>query len=230
MLLLRTIDADGRGRAGFTWPESGSVEMRPGAWFGGFAWGQATARQLAELRHDDPTMVWQLVEVVAEHSQGSIVARRGEVVYSGDRAGAIAMLARRAPAGLPIPWTNVEAGDGGVAVAGTYGTARVGMDGYAIAGERGHAIAGPRSAAAADEGGRITVTSPDGFVTLSFRVGALAESRRLYWLTEDGWLSAGPRVLLDEQGWFRMQGEEVMRLVTSGAGEAAPKAQPSNSA
>ncbi len=230
MLLLRTVAADGRGRAGFTWPTTGPVEMRPGSWFGGLLWGQGTARQLAELRPDDVSMVWQLVRVEPEDTQGEVVARRGEVVFAGDRAGAIDLLARHAPAGLPIPWTTVEVGDGGVAVVGPYGTARVGVDGYAVAGECGHAIAGPRSAAAADEGGRITLTSPDGFVTLSFRVGALAESRRLYWLDGDGWLSAGPRVLLDEQGWFRMQGEQVVRLVTSGAGEAAPKALPSNSA
>lgn len=212
VLLLRTVNADRRGRAGFVWPESGRVSMRPGGWFGGFVWGQGTARQLEELCPDDPGMVWQLVAVNPTDVQGH-AACRGEVVYSGHRAGAIALLARQAPPGTLLPWRDVAVGDGGTAVTGPFGTARVGCDGWAIAGEKGHAIAGACSAAAADHGGRITLTAPDGLATRTFLAGGLfAEARRLYWLGEDGLLHEGPRVVLDEHGWFRMEGDQVERL------------------
>lgn len=214
-MLLRTLDYAGRGRCGFKWPTIGRVEMREGQRFGGLVWGQGDMGRLDELLHHDPTMLWQVVAV--EHADlFGHAASAGEVIYVGDREAAIELLSACAPPGVPLPWATVRVGDHGTAVTGHYGNSIAGDYGTAVAGERGNAVAGRGGIAAVGRGGTLTLTSDDGRTTRTLGTESGIEPGRLYALQSDGSPSGGARLLLDDAGWYYVDAEQVVRLVTTG--------------
>ncbi len=220
MLYLRTSDLDGRGRRGFPWPVRGRVEMRPGNWFGGFRWALGNAGMLHELRPEKgDNQLWQVVAVDPADMLG-YAARAGEVVYSGDRAGALDLLAACAPAGMPIPWTSVEVGDAGIAVTGTFGNSVSGRGGWSVTGERGSAVSGPGGQCAAGAGGTLTLTCGHGDgLTRTFRVGGEIAPLRFYSLRGDGVPVAGAQLVFYGRAYSFTSGGRVVRLVTTLAGE-----------
>lgn len=130
----------------------------------GFAWGQLNASQATSLVRHGP--VWQVVAVPARavvYDHGRVTGKcrfgRGEVVYSGDRDGAIALMAEHAPPGVGVPWAKLEGGDGETVRVGDWGSATAGDRGHAIAGDGGHAKSGQWGCAAAGVGGTIELAT-----------------------------------------------------------------------
>lgn len=147
--ILRTCDALGRGAGGFQYPREGFVwdpnwNPRPltGNGIHGLAWGQGNACQFSP----DPNAVWLVL--LADPADivdlgDKVKTRGGEVVYYGDRAGAIRCLAGRGAGGpdRPLPFHRVVAGDEGAAVTGLRGTSIAGELGHAVSGDEGVSVA-----------------------------------------------------------------------------------------
>ena len=170
VLVLRTSDKKGRGRGGFQWPTSGHVEAPDwvddgecGHGLHGLLWGCGNGRYLS----DDHDAIWQVVRVLAADVRDlgeKIKFPRGEVVFSGDRSGALAYLDAHGAADKPVVYAARTAGNCGTATAGYYGHATVGdygiatagNGGTATAGDWGHATAGACGHATAGDYGRAT--------------------------------------------------------------------------
>src|SRR5574337_852517 len=162
--LLRTCAADGTSHGGFRWPESGPVKCLDwdsmpvcGHGLHGLLLGQGDPSVLDW----GPAALWQVVrvyadEVVAIDDGEKVKVPRGVVVFSGDRAGALATLRRLAPKCGVLPGEMVAVGNYRMATAGYSGTATAGRYGTATAGFCGMARTGDYGAAAAGYGGRAT--------------------------------------------------------------------------
>lgn len=163
ILMLRTCDARMRSRRGLVWPASWPVEcadwdptprcghglhgLPGGVGYGGCLDWRPTARWLVfEARADE------LVRINGDSAK----APRGNVVYCGNRLGAVQYLVDRGCSGL-IVGATVTVGCHRTAVAGYHGTARAGDVGEAIAGYHGTAIAGDFGQATAGDRGQATV-------------------------------------------------------------------------
>jgi hypothetical protein len=165
VLVLRTCSANLTSHGGFVWPESGLVkcpDWKPAPHCGnglhGLLWG-AGAGNLLDWT---PEAKWQVVEVeadavVAIDGGEKVKFPQGIVVYCGERAGAVELIASRAPAGTAITAATATAGARGTATAGYAGTATAGARGTATAGDAGTATAGDEGTAPAGE--RVTATS-----------------------------------------------------------------------
>ena len=141
---------DANQHVAFTWPSSGPVEApdwdpmpRCGGGLHGLLDGQGSVEHLST----DDGAQWLVVECAAkdvvaiDHKKAK--ARRGSVIYCGEKAGAIELLQKLLP-GQPVVYSTATAGDRGTATAGDAGTATAGVRGTATAGVRGTATAGEK--------------------------------------------------------------------------------------
>ena len=163
--VLRTCNANLTSYNGFRWPASGRVmapDWKPvnncGSGLHGLLWGEGDGSHLSPAADAR----W-LVVGVAEDSlidlYGKVKFPEGEVVFCGDREGAIADIIQRGADPSKVCYNRVYVGDGKTAAAGDYGTAIAGIYGTATAGKGGAAIAGIYGAATA--GYRGTATAGD---------------------------------------------------------------------
>ena len=185
--VLRTCSAGLTSFNGFRWPASGHVaapDWQPtdecGNGLHGLLWGEGDGGHLSPAADAR----W-LVVGVAEDSlidlDGKVKFPEGEVVFCGNREGAIADIIQRGADPSKVCYNHVHvghrktatAGDYGAATAGGYGTATAGDNGAAIAGDSGTAIAGNWGTATAGDGG--TATAGDsGTATAGYRGTATA--------------------------------------------------------
>ena len=152
ILLLRTCDADMRAFGGFEWPREGHIaapDWSPVAECGrglhGLVHGVGDASLLTYA--ETPGANWLVVAADADklvELRGKAKFPEGEVVYCGDRDGALAYLDAHGCADKPVVYATRTAGDGGTATAGYRGTATAGDRGTATAGDGGTATAGYR--------------------------------------------------------------------------------------
>ena len=150
--VLRSDSPSGVSYGGFQWPESGPVEAPDwndraecGGGLHGLLWGCGNAELLRDPRDTDTR--WRVVKVLAADVVdlcGKVKFPRGEVVYFGDRDGALALLDKKGAAEKPVVFAARTAGDWGTAAAGYGGAATAGYGGTATAGYRGTATAGER--------------------------------------------------------------------------------------
>ena len=178
--VLRTCDKNMKAYGGFVWPKSGPVsapDWKPtvecGNGLHGLLWGEGDVSHLST----NADAVWMVVSVVADtviDISGKVKFPSGDVVFSGDRASAIAEIVARGADPTKVVYNTVAAGDRGTATAGYGGTATAGDGGTARAGDGGTATAGDRGTATAGYGGtatagdRGTATAGDGG-TISIR-------------------------------------------------------------
>jgi len=168
MLILRTCKSDMTAHGGFLWPTSGPVECPDwnpspvcGGGLHGLPWGEGNGSLLSS----DDDAKWLVVE--ADDSSvltgdGELTGKckfpRGNVVYCGERDGAIAYLRENGADGKAIVFNAVTAGFYGQASAGYKGQASAGSYGQASAGYKGQASAGYKGQASAGDGGVIVIT------------------------------------------------------------------------
>ena len=160
--VLRTCNADLTSYNGFRWPASGRVtapDWKPtidcGNGLHGLLWGEGHGGHLSP----DADARW-LVVGVAEDSlidlDGKVKFPEGEVVFCGDREGAIADIIQRGADPSKVCYNRVYVGDGKTATAGNWGTATAGVSGTATAGYGGTATAGKGGTAIAGDYGAAT--------------------------------------------------------------------------
>ena len=141
VLVLRTCSAEMKGYGGFVWPESGHVkapDWKPAPICGyglhGLLWGVGNGDLLSWADNAK----WLVVEVLAAgivEINGKVKFESGEVIYCGERGGAVDLLIARGAA-------KHGAVTAGTATAGQRGTATAGYAGTATAGDAGTATAG----------------------------------------------------------------------------------------
>ena len=141
VLVLRTCSAEMKGYGGFVWPESGHVkapDWKPAPICGyglhGLLWGVGNGDLLSWADNAK----WLVVEVLAAgivEINGKVKFESGEVIYCGERGGAVDLLIARGAA-------KHGAVTAGTATAGYAGTATAGQRGTATAGDAGTATAG----------------------------------------------------------------------------------------
>ena len=165
--VLRTCSAGLTSFNGFRWPASGHVaapDWQPtdecGNGLHGLLWGEGDGGHLSPAAD-----VRWLVVGVAEDSlidlDGKVKFPEGEVVFCGNREGAIADIIQRGADPSKVCYNHVHvghrktatAGYGGTATAGIYGTATAGECGTATAGNWGTATAGGYGTATAGDNG-----------------------------------------------------------------------------
>ena len=132
--VLRSDRPSGKSYGGFRWPGSGPVEAPDwndraecGGGLHGLLWGCGYAGMLSDPSSSETR--WRVVKVAAADVidlGGKVKFPRGEVVYFGDRDGALALLDRRGASDKPVVYAARTAGDYGTATAGYYGTATAG--------------------------------------------------------------------------------------------------------
>ncbi len=197
-LMLRTSMRDGTSWGGFVWPASGMVE--PTHWSPHPSCGDGLhglyqgCGDASLLIRDDGHEIWQLVAVdpkTAVDLGGKVKVPRGEVVYSGDQAGAIKILLERYPA-LPFVGKPATAGTRGSATAGDEGSATAGYAGSATAGTGGSATAGTRGSATAGYAGSATA-GDEGSATAGTRGSATAGYAGSATAGDEGSATAGTR-------------------------------------
>ena len=191
----------------FQWPTSGHVEAPDwvddgecGHGLHGLLWGCGNGRYLS----DDHDAIWQVVRVLAADVRDlgeKIKFPRGEVVFSGDRSGALAYLDAHGGADRPVVYAARTAGNGGTATAGDWGHATAGDWGHATAGDYGRATAGAYGHATAGDWGHATAGD---WGTISIRWwDAAAERGRVAtgYVGENG-IEADTAYKLDDKGRF----------------------------
>ena len=145
ILGLRTNAQNLRSHGGFQWPESGKVnapDWSPAAECGNglhfLKWGDGDAN-LLHSPYDQKTkwLVISTPEKGAVDLNGKSKCEECEVVYCGEKQGAIDLLVAHAPAGTKIAYSTATAGARGTATAGDEGTATAGYGGTATAGYEG---------------------------------------------------------------------------------------------
>ncbi len=148
-LILRTCRADMTSHGGFVWPRSGHVaapDWSPTPSCGGGLHGLLDGQGDGSLLSWLPDAVWLVVrpDGPVVDLGGKVKFAAGDVLFAGDRAGALALLRGHGVTGA-LP--------GDVVAAGHYGTATAGYGGTATAGHRGTATAGDAGTASAGYGG-----------------------------------------------------------------------------
>ena len=171
--VLRTCNEDMTSGNGFiqppffVWPESGPVEAPDwdpdpvrscGGGLHGLEYGQGDLK-FCSIYRDMETAKWMVVKVDKSAgfvpSKDKVRFRRGEVIYAGDRPGALKKFREVGFTGA-LPWDLVLVGDKGTATAGWNGTATAGWKGTATAGWNGTATAGDYGTATAGDYGTAT--------------------------------------------------------------------------
>ena len=163
VLVLRTCSAEMKGYGGFVWPESGHVkapDWKPAPICGyglhGLLWGVGNGDLLSWADNAK----WLVVEVLAAgivEINGKVKFESGEVIYCGERGGAVDLLiARGAAKHGAVTAGTATAGQRGTATAGQRGTATAGYAGTATAGDAGTATAGDAGTATAGYDGTAT--------------------------------------------------------------------------
>lgn len=198
VLVLRVTMKDLKSYGGFQWPELGPVEApdwdpKPCCGGGLHGWlkgeGDFLCAPIEWTRLDD--YLWQVVEVhwsdVVE-LPGKVKFRKGNVIFTGSRAEATAMLSAAYPSATVIAGMatagdagtatvsdagTATAGNHGTATAGKYGKATAGKYGTATAGNHGTATAGNHGTAKAGDAGTATAGNA-GTATAGFRGTATA--------------------------------------------------------
>lgn len=185
--VLRTCDVNLRAHGGFQWPESGFVECpdwnpepKCGHGLHGLLKGCGDAATLGA----DKDAKWLVVEVNDEDIVdlgGKVKFSRGNVVFCGDRSGAVSFLVDKHP-DLPIVFKTItnlntdvseRTGDYGTTIVGDRSFAYSGHWGVAWAGRRGTAIAGINGDACVGDNGMATV-GDRGVATVGYGGGAFA--------------------------------------------------------
>ena len=205
---------DANQHVAFTWPSSGPVEApdwdpmpRCGGGLHGLLDGQGSVEHLST----DDGAQWLVVECAAkdvvaiDHKKAK--ARRGSVIYCGEKAGAIELLQKLLP-GQPVVYSTATAGDrgtatagdAGTATAGVRGTATAGYEGTATAGDAGTATAGYRGTATAGVRGTATAGSA-GTATAGYAGTATAGVRGTATAGVRGTATAGEKGVLSLRWW-----------------------------
>ena len=141
--VLRTCNADMTSHGGFKYPKRGAVEApdwrdddQCGGGLHGLPWGVGDAT----LPNSSDDAVWQVIHVRVsdgyQHGTGGLIGkckfRRGTVVYTGTRDGAIAYLDAHGAADKPVVFA--------VRISGYRGTSTSGDEGTSTSGEGGTLI------------------------------------------------------------------------------------------
>ena len=98
VLILRTSNADGTSHGGFVWPKKGHVEApdwKPTKECGNGLHGAQKGVGDSSLFNWSPDALWQIVEVdeaTIIDLGGKVKFPAGNVIYTGDRAGATALI------------------------------------------------------------------------------------------------------------------------------------------
>ncbi len=138
ILVLRNCHADGSSYNGFVWPKSGYVECPDwqdddncGHGLHGLPWGVGSTSYF----YDDADAAW-IVFVTStsagqyRHGAGDLTdkckARSANVIYFGDKLGAIQLLAAHLPTGLPMNFATQTAGYRSTQTAGDDSTQKAG--------------------------------------------------------------------------------------------------------
>jgi hypothetical protein len=157
ILVLRNCHADGSSYNGFVWPKSGYVECPDwqdddncGHGLHGLPWGVGSTSYF----YDDADAAW-IVFVTStsagqyRHGAGDLTdkckARSANVIYFGDKLGAIQLLAAHLPTGLPMNFATQTAGDRSTQTAGDRSMQTAGDRSTQTAGDRSMQTAGDRS-------------------------------------------------------------------------------------
>lgn len=157
ILVLRNCHADGSSYNGFVWPKSGYVECPDwqdddncGHGLHGLPWGVGSTSYF----YDDADAAW-IVFVTStsagqyRHGAGDLTdkckARSANVIYFGDKLGAIQLLAAHLPTGLPMNFATQTAGDRSTQKAGDDSTQTAGDRSMQTAGDDSTQKAGYRS-------------------------------------------------------------------------------------
>lgn len=192
VLVLRACNADMTSRNEFVWPTSGYVEAPDWrtneecghglhGWLHGHGEGGTSNYWEADCK-------WLVVKVDTEHLinlDGKVKFKCGEVVFCGDRKGAINYLTNNSPLALTKPIVGAEitvgvngsaltgycgvaiSGDSGISVSGDYGKsttgdygiATSGNDSTSTSGDHGTSISGEESIATSGYAGTSTIKS-----------------------------------------------------------------------
>ena len=161
-LVLRTCSANMTAYNGFRWPESGRVEApdwspQPhcGNGLHGLLWGVGNG-ELLSWADDAKWLVCEVPEHLLVEIDCKVKFPHCEVIYCGERGGAIDLLIARGAPQASMVCGTATAGYAGTATAGTRGTATAGTRGTATAGYAGTATAGIRGTATAGDAGTAT--------------------------------------------------------------------------
>jgi hypothetical protein len=199
--VLRSDRPDGRSYGGFLWPALGPVEAPDwndraecGGGLHGLLWGCGSADLLFNPRA--PETRWRVVKVLAADVVdlgGKVKFPRGEVVYCGDRGGALALLDKKGAADKPVVFASRAGGDRSTVAGGDESTV-TGGDWSTVAGGYESTVTG---------GYRSTVTGGDGSVIQIKRWDSYADRCRIVigYIGEDGLLPNTP-YRLDAEGRF----------------------------
>jgi hypothetical protein len=165
VLVLRTVDKNGRAHGGFQWPAKGLVEAPdwqndPHCGHGLHGWlrGEGDANSGGFDWSTIKDRLWQVVEVEEDlivELSGKVKYPRGKVLFTGDQLEAVKMIQAANP-GAAVIGGVVTAGYSGKATAGDYGKATAGDSGTATAGYSGTATAGNSGTATAGNSGTAT--------------------------------------------------------------------------
>ena len=217
ILGLRTNAQNLRSHGGFQWPESGKVnapDWSPAAECGNglhfLKWGDGDAN-LLHSPYDQKTkwLVISTPEKGAVDLNGKSKCEECEVVYCGEKQGAIDLLVAHAPAGTKIAYSTATAGTRGTATAGDGGTATAGDEGTATAGVEVMTPAAACGTAGCDEGGAATAgyggtatAGDEGVITIAYYDNAKGKYRRLIGHVGDGGLKPNVAYRINDQCQF----------------------------
>ena len=212
VLVLRSVDKDGKAYNGFQWPKKGKVEApdfdpepRCGNGLHGWLRGEGDAESGGYVwgGEDFETRLWQVVEVNEKdiiQLGGKVKFPRGAVVFTGSRLEATEKIQAAYPDASVIGGV-VTAGVRGTATAGDSGTATAGDSGTATAGYAGTATAGYAGTATAGDSGTATA-GVRGTVVLKYWDSVKERYRvAVGYVGEDG-IEANKKYCLNADGKF----------------------------
>ena len=181
VLLLRTIPPSRISHKGFQWPESGPVKApewddTPCECKGllGLPWGTGDGSFLS----DESDAIWLVLETRKDllvDLEGVVKTPRAQVVYSGNREGALRFLKESGRPSTTLVYDTAKAGSFDVAGTGKGGTSHAGNYGCAYSGHSGCSVS--------LEGG-ISVTRGAGTATSGFDGHSVATGSNGTALTE----------------------------------------------
>lgn len=132
VLILRSVDKDGKAYGGFQWPKEGPVsapdwDPYPDCGNGLHGWlrgeGDATVASFSWMDSDFPSRLWQVVEVIEDEIvqlDGKVKFPRGNVLFTGSQEDAVKKIQEAYP-GAAVIGARVTAGSYGTATAGEAG-------------------------------------------------------------------------------------------------------------
>jgi len=210
VLVLWTCNADMSGRnREWSYPESGHIEARRPATadaacsngLQGLMWGVGEGGNLHLTVEDAKWLVMEVDAASVTDLGGKVKFQSADVVYCGDRAGAIAYLDANGGADKAVFGAARTAGYQGSATAGYRGSATAGYQGSATAGYQGSATAGDRGSATAGDRGSARASS-SGVIVIHWYDSKIGRTRLVVgYVGEDG-LKANTWYCLDEDHQF----------------------------